>query len=133
MTIPMDWVDKIYLCMHQFYGDKWVDNFGKSKESFYKTIWQSALTGLTYDQIRKALVYYKWESSQCGFSIPPTPMEFFRLAKQSNHTFITPSPKVEEGKAANPEVAKAALAEIRQRLGKSHELRSTWNKLDIAA
>jgi len=86
-VIPKDWVDKIFSCMSQFYSSRWDRNFDESgRESFFKTIWQSGLTGLTYDQIIYALKLFK-KDSENPRAIPPHVMEFFRYAKGTERPY----------------------------------------------
>lgn len=80
--IPMEWVINLFNCMHQFYGERWSKLFEKPHlEDIYKSIWQSGLTGLTYEQIKSALIEYKLQSKEKN-TYPPHVMEFFRTAKK---------------------------------------------------
>lgn len=71
----MEWVEKLFNCMEMFYGERW-----KSKSDLAKTVWQSALQGLSYDEIRNALVIYKRESRNKRYQ-PPDVFQFFKRAK----------------------------------------------------
>lgn len=111
---PMEWVDKLFNCMSEFYGAKWTDRLGKAPEDLVKTVWQSALQGLTYDEIRGALVLLKQAAKSNG-AIPPHQLEFFHIAKGRKQPDIyNNAPTVTE--PANPEVARKYLADIRQKL-----------------
>jgi hypothetical protein len=81
-AIPPEWIDKLFNCMELFYGNRWTSKFKVPHSlEFDKAIWRSGLTGLTYDQIKNALVIYK-RSAKVTHSFPPHVMEFFRMAKQ---------------------------------------------------
>ncbi len=57
---PMEWIDKLFDCLGLFYGERFTSQFQKPKiADLYKTMWQSALYGYTYDEIRDLLVYLK--------------------------------------------------------------------------
>jgi hypothetical protein len=78
---PMEWIDKLFNCMKEFYTERWTRIFkNEAFEALFKTIWQSALQGLNYEQIRDALVFYKRQSRIGGIK-PPSPVQFCILAK----------------------------------------------------
>jgi hypothetical protein len=79
--IPMEWVEKLFVCMEQFYGKKWSTMLGKIPVESWKVIWQSGLTGLDYDTIKRTLVHYKQDSKKFPTSFPPHQMDFFHKAK----------------------------------------------------
>lgn len=81
--IPMDWIDKLFLCMEQFYGEKWYKMLGTIKPELWKSMWQSALTGLDYNTIKKTLKYYQWESKKHPGYFPPHHLDFYHKAKCS--------------------------------------------------
>lgn len=110
--IPMEWVDKLFLCLKEFYGEKFSFKDEKT-ESLAKVVWQSALVGLSYDEIKRALIFCKWQAKHRPSITPPHQMEFFRYAKEVQQ-FEAKSPQKEE--RCDPEVAKAHLAQIRQSL-----------------
>lgn len=113
----MEWVDKIFNCLHQFYGSKWLDHFDKFyPENLAKTAWQAALQGLTYDEIRYALVLLK-QNSQLKESTIPNYLEFYRYAKRLSYPKL--HDKVEPIRG-NPELAKRSLDEIRSKLKYGH-------------
>lgn len=77
----MIWIDKLFNCMTEFYGERWTSQFDKfMPEPLLKTIWQSALTGCNYDEIRSALVLLK-RAAQDLTASPPHHLEFFCYAK----------------------------------------------------
>jgi hypothetical protein len=110
---PMDWIDKLFDCMHQFYGKRWDKQFDRFMPiALLKTIWQSSLQGCTYDEIRHTLLLQK-RASINPWGIPPNHLEFYRLAKRETCDNILSNNKPNPN---NPIVAKAALDEIRANL-----------------
>lgn len=80
-SIPEEWIDKLFNCLSQFYGERWNRYFEKPNIlSMYKAIWRNALTGLNYEQIKQALVIFKRRSADQR-EFPPHMMEFYRVAK----------------------------------------------------
>lgn len=111
---PMEWIDKLFDCLSLFYGERWNRIFMKGvPQEYYKEMWQSAMTGCSYDEIKCALVFLKRESSR-SFSIPPHHLEFYRLTKNPRPRAMVESKEVPRG--GDPEVAKRNLAEIREKL-----------------
>lgn len=109
----MEWIDKLFNCMAEFYGTRWTKQFGKSlPEDLLKTVWQSALTGCSYDEIRGALVLLK-QSAKSPMSLPPHHMEFFRFAKSKSHPVIINTPKLPK---CDPAVARKAIDDIKSKL-----------------
>lgn len=113
---PMEWIDKLFTCMTEFYGDRWTKKFDSGHPvDLYKAIWQSALTGLVYDEIRCVLVLLK-QSSKSYASNPPTQLEFYRSAKnpgRSKYYHLVQNPGLRCG---DPSVARKALDEINDKL-----------------
>lgn len=111
---PMEWIDKLFDCMSQFYGNRWDSRYDKFMPiSLAKTLWQSGLTGLTYDEIKHGLVLLN-RAAQDPKSIPPIHLEFYRYAKGiAKPLYRTNEEILPRG---NPEVAKKALDDIRSRL-----------------
>lgn len=111
--VEREWVDKLFACMDEFYGDRWRCQFIRGLPiEIVKTIWQSALTGLTYEEIRSALVLLKRHAS-IATSLPPHQLEFFRYAKKSQKPYV---PKGAEKNRGNPDIAKQALNDINEKL-----------------
>jgi len=103
--------------MAEFYGERWTKNLEKPHAIvFSKAAWQSALDGLTYDQIRNTLKYLK-RAAQDPAAIPPHQIEFWRYAKENLVPHINYTAQQEKG---NPEVAKAALGDIYKKLQGYH-------------
>lgn len=114
--MDINWIDKLFTCMEQFYGERWTKQFQKKThaESFTKTQWKSALTGLSYEEIKQALVFYKWEAKNKPHLHAPHQLEFFHTAKRKNYTYEVPL--VEN--RGSPEVAKAALLDIKNKISR---------------
>lgn len=90
--IPMDWIEKLFNCMAQFYGERWVKPIEKPHmQDFYKTIWQSGLSGLTYEQIKAQLVKCKKHAEDSCVS-PLTVMEFYQHAKSNTDLIVNTAP-----------------------------------------
>ena len=113
--IPTEWVDKLFNCMGEFYGNRWHQKFKKPNEQeMDKTVWKNGLVGLTYDEIKAALVLCK-KSARDPREKPPHVMEFFRYAKRQSQPFINPKEKpIERG---DPEIAREHIKEIRKKVG----------------
>lgn len=112
--IPMDWIDKLFNCMKQFYGDRWTKPIEKPHmESFYKTIWQGGLSGLNYEQIKWQLVRCKRHAEDPS-AIPLQVVDFYRFAKEK----IEPigGLHTDVNKMRNNEIAKQHMADIKQKL-----------------
>lgn len=78
----MEWINRLFYCMTEFYGDKWISKFTKDFPiDLLKIIWQSAMTGLTEEEIRNSLRWYKKEAL-IGNKGPPNQIEFFMRAKR---------------------------------------------------
>lgn len=79
--IPMEWVDNLFVCMEQFYGERWLRYYDHPyKKDAYKTMWKNGLHGLTYDQIKRQLKRYK-KVAENKKELPPIVTEFYRYAK----------------------------------------------------
>jgi hypothetical protein len=111
---PMEWIDNLFNCMKEFYGTRWTKRFNKfMTENIVKTMWQSGLQGLTYEEIRHVLIRLK-QSSKNYNSLPPSYMEFCNLAK--NSAPLKMEPKKPSASKYNPEVAKRYLDEINAKI-----------------
>lgn len=109
----MEWIDKLFNCMREFYGERWTKQFDRwMPEELLKTLWQSALQGCTYDEIRGALVLLR-QAAKNPSALPPHHLEFYRFAKGSSHPVIINQPKSAN---CNPEVARRAIDEIKSKL-----------------
>lgn len=79
--IPDEWIDRLFGCMHEFYGDRWTKLYKNAYQiSLYKTIWKNGLHGLSYDQIKGALRYYRRLSHYNKQFLPPLVTEFYHYA-----------------------------------------------------
>jgi len=113
--IPMDWIDKLFNCMAQFYGERWTEPLKNPRvEDFYKTVWKGGLTGLTYDEIKIQLLRCKKDAEYLS-ARPPTVMDFFHYAKN----IVVPYPQAfdVEPNLAKKETALHYMSEIKQKLG----------------
>lgn len=111
--ISMEWIDKIFKCLDEFYGDRWRVNFKKpSDESFHKTIWKNGLMGLSYAQIKNTLVLCK-RHSMSQYAKPPHVMEFFKYAIGDTQPPIIYDKNPNE--RGNPEVARKFINEIKEK------------------
>ena len=109
----IEWIDKIFNCMKEFYGERWSKQFSKSNpEDVIKTMWQSALAGCTYEEIRSVLVLLK-HSAKNPTAKPPHHLEFWKYTKGYSHPIILYSHDL---KKSNPEVARTFLDEINRKL-----------------
>ena len=109
----MEWIDKLFNCMTEFYGTRWTKQFDRwMPEAIFKTLWQSALQGLTYNEIKGALVLLK-QNAKISSALPPHQLEFFRIAKGSTHPVIQSDESLKRG---DPDIARKALDEINSKL-----------------
>jgi|SRR6478736_10320591 len=114
-AIPTEWVDKLFTCMAQFYGERWTLPLKQPRvEDFYKTVWKGGLTGLTYDEIKTQLLRCKKDAEHPA-ARPPTVMDFFHYAKNTVVQF--PTVFAVEDNLAKKETALHYMAEIKQKLG----------------
>jgi len=112
---PLEWIDKLFNCMTEFFGTRWSKQFSRGlPEDLFKTVWQSALTGLTYDEIRSALVILKRRAQYDGIQ-PPNHVQFFKYAKNQAKTKVSDI-KRNHGKRYNHEVSARAISQIRAEL-----------------
>lgn len=117
----MEWIDNLFTCMNEFYGERWSRQFDKGlPESLSKIQWQAALQGLTYDEIKCTLVLLKRAAINIR-SLPPNCLEFFRYAKDTTKIHINYARDI--GKRGDPEIARRALDEIAAKLRGSMALK----------
>lgn len=110
----MEWINKIFNCLSIFYGERWTKLYSKPEyESIAKEVWQSALTGCDYDEIRDVLVYLK-RAAQNPSSLPPHQLDFFHYAKKNKFPYIDYAAKTDS--LCNPEVSKLYIAKIKDNL-----------------
>lgn len=111
---PMESVDKLFNCMSEFYGKRWDKMFdGCFPIHLAKALWQSALQGLTHDEIRGVLVLLK-QAARSNTALPPNHLEFYNFAKGTARPYI--ATKTDDCKRGDPEVARRALDEINAKL-----------------
>jgi hypothetical protein len=115
-SIPMEWIDKLFNCMEQFYGKRWSQLFNKlNPETYHKIMWKNGLVGLNYEQIKNALLLCK-RSALHPWTSPPHVMEFWRIAKGKAEPYIDYHPKANEP-ICNKEIQRQAMHEIKRKLG----------------
>lgn len=111
---PIEWIDKLFACMKEFYGARWENHINHYPEDVLKTMWQSALIGLTYDEIRKTLILCKKMAQNAGDK-PPHQIDFYNIAKGKKIPCIRVN-YGEQLKPKNPEVAKRYIDDIKNQL-----------------
>lgn len=110
---PMEWIDKLFICMAQFYGTRWTKLFSNAGyEEIQKDMWQSGLQGLNYEQIKDTLVFFKREAKNAS-SFPPHHLEFYREAKRSEKPIHNNRGTIARG---DPAIARHAMDEIKRKL-----------------
>ena len=110
---PMDWIDKVFDILESFFGDSWRKQYKNDHvKNLLKGQWQSALTGLSREQIRTGLNFCK--SMAFAGQKPPHGTEFFLYCKGKTTPYI-PKPKFDMH-YANKELAKQQIAQIKSKL-----------------
>ena len=117
---PMEWIDKLFNCMETFYGERWTKRY-QGIESLAKTVWQSALQGLTHEEIKRALVRFKREAEKLS-SLPPGYMELFCYAKGKIEPREFDIRRI-DSKGCRSETARKSLADIIQELRRDRALK----------
>jgi hypothetical protein len=111
----IEWIDKLFHCMTEFYGSRWTRQFDSGMpENLVKATWQSALHGCTYEQIRSALILLK-KAAKHESSLPPHQLEFYRYAKGFSLPVILDVP---EKQNFDRDIARRALDEIKYKLSR---------------
>lgn len=110
----MELIDKLFAYLTTLYGKRWTVQFDRwLTEETAKKQWQSALQGLTTDEIRSVLVCLK-QAAKHPTAQPPHFIEFYRYAKRISKPYVNYDlPKVEKG---DPQVARASLDAIKSKL-----------------
>lgn len=115
----MESIDKLFNCMADFYGTRWTKQFDRwFPEALAKCQWQSALQGLTHDEIRCVLVLLRQEAKNPYIS-PIGYMEFYSRAKEKRPTS---SAKTVYANRGNSEIARRALEDIAEKLGRKKSI-----------
>ena len=108
--LPPEWIDRIFERLQCIYKEKWTSMFGSpEKERLAKIMWSSGLTGLSAEEIKKALA-----ACECfPHYHPPVWTDFYHYAKG----FKTPPRRKEElTPMGDPEIAKKYLQSIKKGL-----------------
>jgi hypothetical protein len=111
--IPDEWIDKLFTCMQEFYGNRWESVFiRKNDQKFYKTMWKNGLAGLEYDQIKDALRLYK-QYAKDEHAKAPRVTDFYQTAKGN----VQPVCKLyNNDHIYNAEIRANAMREIKKKL-----------------
>jgi hypothetical protein len=117
---PMEWIDKLFNCLEEFYGERWSKSVcQKEYKEIARIMWQSALQGLCYEEIRDTLVFLKRESKK-NYAKPPNHLAFYSIAKHEAKAVNTAR---SAQKQCDPEIARRAISEIRAKLDRSSSLK----------
>lgn len=112
-TIPIEWIEKIFAIMEDWFNTKWTDMFDHpGRKVVAMTIWQNGLAGLTHDEIRQGLKLVKGLANNNQW--PPTVIEFYHYCKGIRKPHI---PSNTNPFPMNKELAKSSIATIKQTLG----------------
>ena len=102
-ALPSAWIDRLFARFHAMYGKHWLDLWGGAPMADVKAVWAEDLSGVSGEQIRRALDHCKGNAK-----FPPTCPEFVALCRQFRDTPSTtlylPAPRGEL-----PEPTKAIL------------------------
>jgi len=110
----MEWIDKLFLCMTDFYQERWTRQFDRwLPEPLFKAQWQSALQGLTHDEIRGVLLLLR-QAAKSPAALPPSHLEFYNFAKGTAKPFIA-NQKIPANRG-NSAIARRCLDEINAKL-----------------
>lgn len=78
--ISDEWIDNLFKCMGQFYGERWCAGLNERQVTLQKAVWKSGLYGLSYQSIKDALLLCRKNALNAG-NKPPLVTEFYRYAK----------------------------------------------------
>lgn len=111
--IDMEWIDKLFSCMEQFFGNRWTKRYDQFYPiSLAKTLWQSALHGYSHEDIRRALVLLKQVAKNPAKSAP-LHLEFYQYVDAGRRAAAEIEKKTTRG---DPEIARKAIDDIKKRL-----------------
>lgn len=108
--LAKDWVLRIFERLKEIYKDTWVENNNEVLEESVIAMWQSVLTGVTSQEIKKALELC--EASDKRFA--PHAIEFWQYCK--GHCAPIIKKQDELFYQRSPEIALEHLRAIKQRL-----------------
>ena len=109
VTMPIEWVDKIFDYMESFFKEKWSAN--SNKIGLAKVQWQSGLSGLNKDEIKKGLSISK--RMALNDQNPPNVLEFYHYSKGLRLPPLAPS---KSEIPLNIELAKSSISIIRKQI-----------------
>lgn len=113
--IPDEWIDKLFDCMAEWYGERWTRQLGNHiTKGFVRTVWQNGLVGLSHKDIKAALILCRRHSQTPGVH-PPHVVEFFHYAKGLRQPLIDYTP--EKHAKVDRETGRKYMREIRKKLG----------------
>lgn len=109
--VTVEWVDKVFDYMAQFFGDEWNNLFSDTRRlDMAKQVWQNGLAGLYKDEVKKGLAICRVMAR--NKTLPPNIMDFYLYSKGIK----MPPPKEETPTIRNSVVAKASIDSMRRQL-----------------
>ena len=115
--IPDQWIDKLFNCLKLFYGERFhLTPCSPTEELVRRSMWKNGLLGLNHDQIKYGLQLCKRAAEEPS-ALPPHVNEFYLYAIGQKVPYVNHYRKTYQ--AGSAEVQKAAMAEIKQRLGRT--------------
>lgn len=108
--IPMEWVDRIFELMMEFFQDRWENQFKNydNQINAYKAQWRNGLIGLSKDEIKVGLKISKRMAIQD--QKPPHVLDFYYYSKGTKQP---PPPFNKDLLAINSKLAKNALEQLK--------------------
>ena len=105
---PLEWIDKIFVLMSEYFGDKWIDRV-TGRLDIHKLMWQTGLTGLNRDEIKSGLFVSR--NLARNNQLPPNVIEFYHYAKGIRKP---PKPVPKNEYPINMSLAENSIKEIKQ-------------------
>ncbi len=116
-TIPIEWIEKIFTIMEDWFNTKWTDMFAPpGRKSVAMTIWQNGLIGLTQEEIRKGLKLVKLMANNDQW--PPTVIEFYHYCKGIRKPHM---PVKNDPFPLNKDLARSSIANMKKTLGRPYD------------
>ncbi len=114
--VEMEWVEKIFDYMNNFFKEAWDKNFKTARDlDIAKQIWQTGLTGLNKEEIKKGLAIARGMAT--NKLPPPNVIEFYHFCKGIR---LPSKPKKEENFPRDSVLAKRSLDLMRNRVKGTH-------------